>query len=433
MKSIAISGGGAVADFSRCPDEYQERADAKYLMCQLEQAEEDEDEENWMMMDSCTLLRELHRAKEFRRLFLAAIPLMLALAAILVNLLLAILCAHRLWWRRNGAGAANGIRTGASQAATTAAVYPIRRHRLALLLSRSVACVFACALLLVVLLAWRLGAFNYWSALIFLCVGIAQFLAMAGTNVTLSSLLYAAILHPLAYRIRMSMGRCYTLITTIWAFAIGASIPFAALGATLFYPESAPLHCPYHQCQWPLSLALVLLLTMAYALAIGCHVALLWQMHKRTRASRARVHPQTTNSPMPKLNVNKFAAIESVSLELNVRAMNRLSWNLLVFSLCKIPFIVISVVALLKLHPLSQLGLGNRSPCKTFLNGRLFFQVELLSSVAAIVWLLGMVLDPFIDVCLDSRFRHALIARLPHWCLSPFTFLLHAKIRESSE
>lgn len=48
-----------------------------------------------------------------------------------------------------------------------------------------------------------------------------------------------------------------------------------------------------------------------------------------------------------------------------------------------------------------MLGLGQKSPCKTFLNGRLFMQVELLASLAAIVWLIGMCLDPVINALAD--------------------------------
>jgi hypothetical protein len=86
------------------------------------------------------------------------------------------------------------------------------------------ACLLALFLLLFVLLAWRFGAFNYWSLVIFMVVGVAQFLAMAGTNLALSSMLYAAVLHPLIYRSRISMGFCWALIATIWAIAIGASV-----------------------------------------------------------------------------------------------------------------------------------------------------------------------------------------------------------------
>jgi hypothetical protein len=58
-------------------------------------------------------------------------------------------------------------------------------------------------------------------------------------------------------------------------------------------------------------------------------------------------------------------------------------------SLCKVPFLLIAVFGLAKLDTLQQLGLGQKSPCKTFLHGQMFYNAELLSCMAAVVWLTG--------------------------------------------
>jgi hypothetical protein len=75
-----------------------------------------------------------------------------------------------------------------------------------------------------------------------------------------------------------------------------------------------------------------------------------------------------------------------------------LSLNLLTFSVSKLPLIVVSLVALVKLHDLSKLGMGIKSFCKTFTYAKLFYKVEILASVAAILWLLGMSIDPIISI-----------------------------------
>lgn len=100
-------------------------------------------------------------------------------------------------------------------------------------------------------------------------------------------------------------------------------------------------------------------------------------------------------------NVSVYSALDR-----NIRAMNRLAAHLITFTVSKSPLLVchalqfeeilllfvqaVSIVALINLSELRILGLGHKTPCKTYEKGRLFFQVELLASLAAIIWLLGM-------------------------------------------
>ena len=109
-------------------------------------------------------------------------------------------------------------------------------------------------------------------------------------------------------------------------------VPFGLFGATLFYPQTAPLNCPFGKCQWPVSLCLFLLLSLAYLLAIVCHVAMLWQMRARVR----KVQPRALVNYIYfiiciKIIFKSNGSIESASTERHIRAMNRLSLNLVVF------------------------------------------------------------------------------------------------------
>lgn len=143
-------------------------------------------------------------------------------------------------------------------------------------------------------------------------------------------------------------------------------------GATLFYPETAPITCQFRSCQEPLAIVLVVVLAICYITVLVVYLLMFLRMRYRNRkASRQR-------------NI-----IRQPSIERNVKAMNRLSFNLISFAFSKLPLLIVSVVALANLKHLASLGNGEKSSCKTFMNGELYFQVELLASIAAIIWLTG--------------------------------------------
>uniref|UniRef100_A0A1I7WUH2 G_PROTEIN_RECEP_F1_2 domain-containing protein n=1 Tax=Heterorhabditis bacteriophora TaxID=37862 RepID=A0A1I7WUH2_HETBA len=89
-------------------------------------------------------------------------------------------------------------------------------------------------------------------------------------------------------------------------------------------------------------------------------------------------------------------------------AMNRLGMNMATFAVGSVPILIVCIVALSNLKSLSSLGEGDKSPCKTFIYSRLFVQVEILASVAAIVWLLAMILDPVINTMADYKLMETL-------------------------
>ncbi|PIO52651.1 hypothetical protein TELCIR_26041 [Teladorsagia circumcincta] len=91
--------------------------------------------------------------------------------------------------------------------------------------------------------------------------------------------------------------------------------------------------------------------------------------------------------------------------------MNRLGMNMLTFAVGSIPILIVSIVAMVNLRRLSTLGEGEKSPCKTYRSAHLFVVVELLASIAAIVWLIAMILDPIINTAADRK----IMAMLRTW------------------
>ncbi|KAF1761662.1 hypothetical protein GCK72_009918 [Caenorhabditis remanei] len=94
-------------------------------------------------------------------------------------------------------------------------------------------------------------------------------------------------------------------------------------------------------------------------------------------------------------------------------AMRRLSMNMITFAVGSVPILIVCIVALANLRELSSLGEGCKSPCKTFLYSYLFIDVEMLASVAAIVWLIAMIVDPVINILADKKLRGVFLRQFP--------------------
>uniref|UniRef100_A0AC34QH51 G-protein coupled receptors family 1 profile domain-containing protein n=1 Tax=Panagrolaimus sp. JU765 TaxID=591449 RepID=A0AC34QH51_9BILA len=338
-------------EFSNCPDEYR-TSDTKYLYCGTPPN-----------LEWCKYLKNLHLAKDFRKYFLAVIPLILSIVAIILNLAFAIVSTIVLF------------KYGHSS-----------KKKFAFLLSRSISTVSVQILFYVVLISWKTGGFEYSSAVIFLLVGCLSFLTLTGTYLALSTLLYFAVVHPFWYRANITMLRCVVLIVIIWVISIVFSICVGIYGATLFYPETAPITCRYESCQKPLAIVLVVVLAVCYLTVLVVYLLMFLRMHYRNQ----KVAKQGNITRQP-------------SIERNTKAMNRLSFNLISFAVSKLPILIVSIVAAANLEHLASLGNGEKSPCKTFMNGSLYFQVELLASIAAIIWLIGMISDPIINAMSDPN------------------------------
>ncbi|ETN77039.1 hypothetical protein NECAME_11340 [Necator americanus] len=371
--------------FHDCPYEFIPGRDEKYALCNITNGD-----------SPCFLLKELHKAKEFRIYGFAVVPIILSILAMILNVTyLAI--QLKIYLKEEESA----------------------RKRYLFLISRTLSTIMALLLLYVVIICWKASGFSYASVMIFLLLGGLNFLSITGTYIALSILLYTAIVHPFYYHSELTIKHCYVLIALISLFSTIASVSkvtateFAVLdrifpcfktcvglwGATLFYPDSAPVSCTFRGCQKPLAILIVIGLSMSYGSVLGIYAALIIRLQIRLRRSRISLDRTTKSDHNDERQLT------------HMRAMNRLGMNMVTFAVGSVPILIVCIVAMVNLRSLSSLGEGERSPCKTYLNSRLFVQVEILAATAAIVWLLAMIFDPLINTAADRK----IMAMLRNW------------------
>lgn len=84
---------------------------------------------------------------------------------------------------------------------------------------------------------------------------------------------------------------------------------------------------------------------------------------------------------------------------------------MLTFAASSLPILAVSIIALVELDQLRMLGEGEKSKCKNIETASLMFRLELLASCGAIVWLVGMIVDPLINCFGDIEFRSFILCR----------------------
>ncbi|KAK6742824.1 hypothetical protein RB195_010222 [Necator americanus] len=351
--------------FHDCPYEFIPGRDEKYALCNITNGD-----------SPCFLLKELHRAKEFRIYGFAVVPIILSILAMILNVTyLAI--QLKIYLKEEESA----------------------RKRYLFLISRTLSTIMALLLLYVVIICWKASGFSYASVMIFLLLGGLNFLSITGTYIALSILLYTAIVHPFYYHSELTIKHCYVLIALISLFSTIASTCVGLWGATLFYPDSAPVSCTFRGCQKPLAILIVIGLSMSYGSVLGIYAALIIRLQIRLRRSRISLDRTTKSDHNDERQLT------------HMRAMNRLGMNMVTFAVGSVPILIVCIVAMVNLRSLSSLGEGEKSPCKTYLNSRLFVQVEILAATAAIVWLLAMIFDPIINTVADRK----IMAMLRNW------------------
>ncbi|VDM60847.1 unnamed protein product [Angiostrongylus costaricensis] len=347
--------------FRNCSNIFIPGKDEKYALCNITTGD-----------SPCALLEELHKAKEFRIYGFTVVPIALSALAMILNI--TYLAIQLKIYRKEEEST---------------------RKRYLFLISRSLSTVMALILLYVVNICWKANGFAYDSTMIFLLLGGLNFVSITGsssshcsnrplktsriplirsTYIALTILLYTAIVHPFFYQSNTTIKHCYILIAFIWLISTLASIAVGLWGATLFYPESAPVRCTFRGCQKLLAILIVIGLSLSYATVLGLYAVLIIRLHIKLRSSKEII-------------VGNVQCESSMERQLiHIRAMNRLGMNMLTFAVGSIPILIVCIVALVNLRSLSSLGEGEKSPCKTYLNSRLFVEVELLASSAAVVW-----------------------------------------------
>ncbi|CAJ0597456.1 unnamed protein product [Cylicocyclus nassatus] len=341
--------------FHDCPAEFIPGKDGKYALCNI--TTED---------TPCELLRELHKAKNFRFYGFTLVPVILSVLAMLLNIIYLIM-QLRIYFREDESA----------------------RKRYLFLISRSLSTIMSLILLYVVLICWQAKGFAYASTMIFMLLGSLNFLSITGTYVALTVLLYTAIVFPFYYR-EITIRNCYLLISLIWSISLLASTCVGLWGATLFYPDTAPLPCTFEGCQVPVVMLLGSGLALSCGSVLGIYATLIIELQIRLRRRGS-------------LGGSVKCGRHDECQKSHIRAMKGLGINMMTFAIGSVPILIVYLVALWNLDSLASLGEGEKSPCKTYLNGRLFVKVEILAATAAIVWLIAMILDPIINTVADRK------------------------------
>uniref|UniRef100_A0A9J2P236 G-protein coupled receptors family 1 profile domain-containing protein n=1 Tax=Ascaris lumbricoides TaxID=6252 RepID=A0A9J2P236_ASCLU len=352
MESVATTTANI---FTNCGNEVHVK-DEKYFQCTIPEG-----------ADPCVMLKDLHEAKNLRKYVLAVVPSIISSAAVIINIAYGLLIIY-LWRKKRLSW----------------------KHRYAFLLSRTVSTVIAIALFYATLLAWKFAGFEYTSVTIFILVASITFLTFAGTYLAMTWLLYMAVVHPLKYRYVVTTTRCWLAVSAIWIISIAFALCIALLGATLFYPDTAPVRCPFASCQRPFAVVVTCVIAAFFITVISFYVIMLYRMHQHN------LHCERENQEQGPSNAN------------NIRTMNRLAFNMITFAVGSMPILIVTIITTVNLQHLAHLGLGTKSSCKTFLNAKLFMQAEILACVAATVWTMAMVVDPLINIYVDSLFLDTL-------------------------
>ncbi|KHN70611.1 hypothetical protein Tcan_01310, partial [Toxocara canis] len=145
--------------------------------------------------------------------------------------------------------------------------------------------------------------------------------------------------------------------------------------ATVFFPLAAPLECTLEHCQWPLGFAIVSIFAIFYMVVIALYMVMLWHMNLR------RCNAQSDDR-------------DRVLWESSVRAMKRLTLQVIAFTLSGAPILAVSSFTLAHLDQIELLGLENASPCAFIVKGKLIGQAERLVCINVSAWILPMISVP---------------------------------------
>uniref|UniRef100_A0AC35TSF6 G_PROTEIN_RECEP_F1_2 domain-containing protein n=1 Tax=Rhabditophanes sp. KR3021 TaxID=114890 RepID=A0AC35TSF6_9BILA len=306
--------------------------DLKYSNCSID-----------LYMNPCDSLHWLHLANNFRTYFLVIIPFVISIFAIILNSCL-LFCVFKQWKTINSSNTNT------------------KKNQLIFKINRSVSSLFALISFYALLLVWKLGGFKYSSASIFIIVATSSFLTLAGFYFATTILLYLAIVYPLYYKSFVTKRKCYIASIFIWVFALSFAIAVGLLGATLFYPETAPITCDFKKCQLPVAIILTVIVTILYISVITVYLVMMCRIKVHTKSKP--LHNGPNSSPTTKISVSSY------SISNSIKAMNRLSFNLITFMISNCPFIILALVTVVNLHKLSSIGFLAKTACKHFANGK---------------------------------------------------------------
>ncbi|CAD5221923.1 unnamed protein product [Bursaphelenchus xylophilus] len=340
--------------------------------------------------DPCWYLKELHRAKGFRQVSLAVIPFILSSLTLLFNVLFIYVVLKLVFHRGKSS-----------------------RKRYSFLINRAISTLTTQLLFYVLLIIWKTGGLIYWTSFFLLCLGGISVFTHAGTYIVMTWLLYEAVTRPLWYKTKVVMKFCLICITVIWSVSCILSLGLGLVLATLFYPETSPFFCDYYTCQFPVFFCFVVVISISYFSVIFFYGFML---------IRIRMKPEFHHSVEGDITVTR-----------NMRTLRRLALNLITFSIWKIPLLIVGILSLAELDDLRQLGYDQKSSCKTFKNAKLYYKAEMFGSIALCLWLLGLGMDPIINIIIDPPLCNYLRYRFWHYVNVCMTFFTDSKKPEKTQ
>ena len=111
-------------------------------------------------------------------------------------------------------------------------------------------------------------------------------------------------------------------------------IAFGLLGATLFYPDTAPISCSYERCQVPFAYAFVVLATLSYLIVIVLYAILVFRIHRQSRILNRAGGSGGGGSGVESDGLQNDSVRErAMARARNVRTINRLSMSMCTFSM----------------------------------------------------------------------------------------------------
>ncbi|VDK41687.1 unnamed protein product [Anisakis simplex] len=250
-------------------------------------------------------------------------------------------------------------------------------HHHALLLSETISALLHQLLLYCSLIAMSFNSeFGYTSTAAFFSIALATLFVHSGSYFANTSLLFLAIVRPLKYRSPLTARQSIRLLTVIWLSSSLIATCMGLSAAALFYPQSTSIKCLLDRCKWPLGFMIVCVFAIFYVVVILLYLIMIWHLNKRRH---------------------------------NDMQKQRLTLQLIAFTLSGAPILGVSAFTLLNLDRIKLLGLESSSPCAFFLKCDLFAQAERLVCVNVSACILPMIIVPLINCYVDGHTREVAV------------------------
>ncbi|VDO30557.1 unnamed protein product [Haemonchus placei] len=173
---------------------------------------------------------------------------------------------------------------------------PSRKY--SVVLSRTVADVFSCALLCAASFMANKYSASYTILALFLCVATFGFIHLTLSHMFVISLRQISVARPYGFPSICTFRRVSTGVALIWLVSILYAAAFAPLTAVIIDPEKSKDICTYGNCEKPLLIVAIGVIAASVITVLICYVVVLFNM--RAIAYREKMHnePEVTKKKM---------------------------------------------------------------------------------------------------------------------------------------